>query len=68
MIYYIIILAPKNRWVEFPWFTKTNNFTKNHLLNYFRNDPILKSYLPDDIKLYFIKRNYLINVRFYIIS
>lgn len=51
--------------VDFPWFTKTNHFTKNHLLSYFKNDPTLLSYLPDDIKLESIKRNYLLNVRFF---
>ena len=48
--------------VEFPWFTKTNHFTKNHLLSIFINEPTLRAYLPDDIKLESIKRSYLLNV------
>lgn len=52
--------------VDFPFFTKTNNLTKNHLLSYFMNDAELRAYLPDDINLNSIKRNYLLNVSFLI--
>ena len=48
--------------VEFPWFTKSNHFTKNHLLAYFKNDNKLSRFLPDDIKSDCIKRKYLLNV------
>ena len=48
--------------VEFPWFTKSNHFTKNHILAYFKNDNKLKRYLPDDIRYESIKRSYLLNV------
>ena len=48
--------------IDFPYFTKSNHFTKNHLLSYFKNDQQLRSYLPDDIRMDFIKRSYLLNV------
>lgn len=48
--------------VDFPWFTKSNHFTKNHLLWIFISEPTLRTYLPDDIKLESIKRSYLLNV------
>ena len=51
--------------VNFPWFTKSKHFTKNHLLSFFVNDLILRTYLPDDIKLESIKRSYLLNVRIF---
>ena len=49
--------------VEFPWFTKTNHFTKNHLLSIFINEPTLRAYLPDDIKLTCLSRDFLITVK-----
>ena len=48
--------------VDFPWFTKSNHFTKNHLLSYFKNDNKLLRFLPDDIKKDCINRKYLLNV------
>jgi len=48
--------------IDFPYFTKSNHFTKNHLLSYFKNDQQLRSYLPDDIRIDFIKRCYSLNV------
>ena len=53
--------------VDFPWFTRSNNFTKNHLLSYFNNDPKLKRFLPDDINPISIKRSYLLNVSYLLI-
>lgn len=53
--------------MDFPWFTRSNNFTKNHLLSYFHNDQKLKRFVPDDINLLSIKRSYLLNVSYLLI-
>ena len=50
---------------NFPFFTKSNNFTRSHLLSYFKNIPELKSYLPDDVKDQSLVRDYLLNVSLY---
>lgn len=52
---------------EFNYFTKTNKFTKNHLLQYFNNDAELLKYIPDDIDKKSINRTYLISVRIWFI-
>ena len=50
---------------NFPFFTKSNNFTRSHLLSYFKNIPELHAYLPDDIKEESLVREYLLNVSLY---
>ena len=58
-------LAFKNRasrGTNIPFFTKSNHFTRSHLLSYFNNIPELKEYLPDDIKEQSLVRDYLLNV------
>ena len=51
-----------------PFFTKSNNFTKSHLMSFFNNISELKAYIPDDVKEGSITRDYLLNVLFYIRS
>ncbi len=52
---------------NFPFFTKSNTFTRSHLLSYFKNLPELKCYLQDDISDQSIIREYLLNVSCYYI-
>ena len=47
---------------EFNYFTKTNKFTKKHLLQYFENDEELLQYVLDDINRNSINRTYLLSV------
>lgn len=47
---------------KFGHFKKTNNITKNHILQYFIHDNDLMKYLPDDIKIISIKRELLLSV------
>ena len=51
---------------EFNYFTKSQKFTKSHLLEYFSEDEELLKYIPDDIDRKSINRTYLISVRIYL--
>ena len=53
---------------EFAYFTKSQKFTKAHLLQYFENDQELLQYIPDDIDKNSINRNYLISVSIYLLN
>ena len=45
-----------------PFFTKSNHFTRSHILSYFKTLPELREYLPEDIKEQSLVREYLLNV------
>lgn len=47
---------------SFKYFTKTNNLTKNHLIQLLNNDEELKLYLPDDISFTSIPRDLILSV------
>lgn len=47
---------------SFRYFTKDKLFTKAHLYSFFENDDLLKSYLPDDISVDSMNREYLFAV------
>lgn len=44
------------------FFTKSNSCTKNHILTQFKDDNVLQTFLPDDINLNSIDREYLLSV------
>lgn len=50
---------------NFRYFTKSQQFTKRHLYSFFANDPELRLYLPDDIALSSLNRNYMMSVLAY---
>lgn len=50
---------------SFKYFTGTHKFTKQHLWNYFSGDQKLKSYIPDDVGLDSLKREFLFSVLAY---
>lgn len=47
---------------NFNYYSKSGKFTKKHLYSFFENDQNLLSYLPDDITINSISRQYLISV------
>jgi hypothetical protein len=49
---------------EIPSFVKSNNNTKDHVLSMFDKDPELLQYLPDDIQITSIQKNFLMSVRY----
>ena len=68
--FFLLFLQGKKKLLElgqvngyaFPFFTRTNSFTKDHLLQLFVGDEHLEAYLPTDICLKRIDRNYLFSV------
>ena len=51
--------------IDFHHFSKSKHFTKNYLLNNFKNDPDIESYLRDDIYMHFAKRSFLFNINLF---
>ena len=50
---------------SFPYYTKNKKLTKKHIFEKFVNDQNLLSYLPDNIPLTSITREFLLSVLFY---
>lgn len=48
-----------------PYYTKSKKLTKAYIFEKFIGDPILLSYLPDNIRLTSVKREFLLSVLFY---
>lgn len=51
---------------SFSYYTKTRQFTKQHLVTFFQNDLELQSYIPTDIKISSLNREYLLSVLAYV--
>lgn len=47
---------------ELPYFTKKKSLRKIDIIDKFKNDPILMSYIPDDIKINSLNRDFLLSV------
>ena len=48
-----------------PYYTKNKKITKEHIFEKFNNDPNLLSYLPDNVRLTSLTREFLLSVLFY---
>lgn len=48
-----------------PYYSKSKKLTKEHIFQKFSNDQILMSYLPDNVSLSGITREFLLSVLFY---
>lgn len=51
---------------NFNYFTRGNFFTKQHIWQYYQNNQELRKYIPDNISLNSLNRNYLLTVLAYV--